>query len=69
MNPKDGKGVSAEMKAALEGVGFIETERPGVFMHVFTEGEHSFDFTACSIEGALYSFWQAGVAEGRRSRQ
>jgi len=61
----DKKGVSEEMKAALEAVGFKETKRPGFFTHKFIYDQPPFDFTALSIDGAIQRVFINGVQVGR----
>jgi len=64
-----GNGVSAEMKAALEAVGFEEIDgHPGVFRHQLIDVE-GFDFSALSVQGAIQWVFAAGVERGCEEAQ
>jgi len=69
LNPKGIKGVSKEMKEALEAVGFHETESPGFFTHEFINGE-IFDFTpAANVYDAILRVFRREFQLGKESAQ
>ena len=56
-----------EMAEALKPVGFSMNEAcPGFFQHKLF-GMREFDFTACSVEGAIKQLYLIGQLDGRRN--
>jgi len=57
----------AELSKALEPLGFVQTEIPGFFSHGIVR--YNFDFTACSVHGAMKVFFDRAANIGYESCQ